>query len=194
MCNHWSSWAQVCVFECFLDVCFVTCLHASCKQLLIAFAGRNSASWLVSCVCSFVVSSLHNSKANFTKLYAQLGTSLAENWLHFGSHPPLDPDPDPELVWRILPHFEMGHFSALLLISLEKLTDLRENFGTDVHCFGHGMMSSINFGTHPDARYRLRIWTPDTQHIHIALFIVRLTVIVFWIYKILYYFDNLNFG
>ena len=39
-----------------------------------------------------------------------------KNWLNFGQ-----PLPDPGIFWRILQHCEIGHFSTIWLISLDKL-------------------------------------------------------------------------
>jgi len=129
----------------------------------------------------------HNSKANFTKLYTQVGTGLTKNWLNFGIH--LPQDPDPELVWSILQHFEMvifQHFCLYLWRNLQIFMKISSQMYVPVVLDKDVLNKFWNSSG-------LRIWTWDTHHICTALFIVRLILIVFWIYQILLW-TVLNFG
>jgi len=54
----------------------------------------------------------------FMKILPQMYLRIRKNWLNFGSH--LAPDPDPGIFGRILQHCEIGHFSTVRLMSLDR--------------------------------------------------------------------------
>ena len=69
-----------------------------------------------------------------------------KTWLAFESHPVLDLDP--ETFERILQRSEIGHFSTIWPISLEKnWSDLHKNFITDVSL---NREVPLNFGSYLD--------------------------------------------
>jgi len=130
------------------------------------------------CVCPFALCISHSSIAIFTK--------------HTGRHRPGE-----KLV-------KFGNFSAcgsgsrtlskdsstlresafcknFAKISLKNRSDLRENFTTYVSSDKDVFLKFRN-----SSRSRLQIQTSDTEHIRTSVLIVRLTYIVFWIYRILF--------
>ena len=95
------------------------------------------------------------------KILPQIYLWTRKNWLNFGSHPL--PDPDPGIFWRILQHCEIGHFSTIRIISLDKVNGSSWKF-CHICNFRQGSPHYILdviriWSAYPDSRYRLWIGT-----------------------------------
>ena len=64
----------------------------------------------------------------FTNILPPMYLWTRKNWLNFASHPL----PHPGIVWRLLQHCKVGHFSTVWLVSLDQPIGLHEDFIVDM--------------------------------------------------------------
>ena len=86
-----------------------------------------------------------------------------KNWLNFGSHPLLDPDPR---IFKRIQHCEMGILSTIWLISLDRLIGSSWKFyhKCNFEQRSHRYILEVIRIRSQDPEYRIHIWTSDSDH------------------------------
>ena len=143
------SSSQWLLFKTFLDVnSFITSAN---EPTLLAF--------VCLFVCLSVLATLRKKTTEqfFMKILTQLYLWTRQNWLNFGSHPPLYSDP--AIFWRILGRCEIGHFFPKLIHISGKTYRIFTNILPELHLWIR--TSPLNTGSYPD---------PDSGHTLTALY------------------------